>query len=118
MTIIHILTASRKFYEIQKYMTLTRHVYSAHIDVASLKPYWGKWAWPEVKLLIVGGLPGVALGAALYSVASPDLLRLLIGAVSVGFVFWQFSLARGWKASLGRARTARGRAPTARIVPG
>ena len=25
-----------KFYEIQKYMTLTRHVYSYHIDVASL----------------------------------------------------------------------------------
>jgi tripartite ATP-independent transporter DctP family solute receptor len=25
-----------KFYEIQKYMTLTRHVYSCHIDVASL----------------------------------------------------------------------------------
>ncbi len=28
-----------KFYEIQEYMTLTRHVYSAHIDVASLK-WW------------------------------------------------------------------------------
>ncbi len=28
-----------KFYEIQKYMTLTRHVYSPHIDVASLK-WW------------------------------------------------------------------------------
>jgi tripartite ATP-independent transporter DctP family solute receptor len=28
-----------KFYEIQKYMTLTRHVYSSHIDVASLK-WW------------------------------------------------------------------------------
>lgn len=28
-----------KFYEIQKYMTLTRHVYSAHIDVASLN-WW------------------------------------------------------------------------------
>lgn len=28
-----------KFYEIQKYMTLTRHVYSAHIDVASLS-WW------------------------------------------------------------------------------
>ena len=28
-----------KFYEIQKYMTLTRHVYSYHIDVASLK-WW------------------------------------------------------------------------------
>ena len=28
-----------KFYEIQHYMTLTRHVYSPHIDVASLK-WW------------------------------------------------------------------------------
>jgi tripartite ATP-independent transporter DctP family solute receptor len=28
-----------KFYEIQKYMTLTRHVYSPHIDVVSLK-WW------------------------------------------------------------------------------
>ena len=28
-----------KFYEIQKYMTLTRHVYSAHIDVAALN-WW------------------------------------------------------------------------------
>ena len=28
-----------KFYEIQKYMTLTRHVYSPHIDIASLK-WW------------------------------------------------------------------------------
>lgn len=30
-----------KFYEIQKYMTLTRHVYSPHIDVASLK-WWNR----------------------------------------------------------------------------
>ncbi len=29
-----------KFYEIQKYLSLTRHVYSYHIDVASLK-WWG-----------------------------------------------------------------------------
>ena len=65
------------------------------IDVASLKPYWKKWRWPEVRLLIIGGLPGIALGGALYTVASPDLLRLLIGAVSVGFVLWQFGLARG-----------------------
>lgn len=28
-----------KFYEIQRYMTMTRHVYSAHIDVASLN-WW------------------------------------------------------------------------------
>ncbi|MEM6306026.1 MAG: sulfite exporter TauE/SafE family protein [Pseudomonadota bacterium] len=65
------------------------------IDAASLKPYWRKWRWPEARLLIYGGLPGVALGAALYTVASDDLLRLLIGTVSVGFVLWQLSLAAG-----------------------
>ncbi len=34
-----------KFYEIQKYMTLTRHVYSPHIDVASLT--WWKTLDPK-----------------------------------------------------------------------
>lgn len=66
------------------------------IDVASLRPYWGRWHLREALLIIAGALPGVALGAALYRVASPDLLRLLIGLVSVGFVAWQISLKRGW----------------------
>ncbi|MBE0584787.1 MAG: TRAP transporter substrate-binding protein [Desulfofustis sp.] len=39
-----------KFYEIQKYMTLTRHVYSAHIDVASL--VWWKTLEPKTQELI------------------------------------------------------------------
>lgn len=65
------------------------------IDVSSLKPYWRKWSGPDVRLLIIGGLPGVVAGALLYRVASDDLIRLLIGAVSVGFVLWQLSLATG-----------------------
>lgn len=39
-----------KFYEIQHYMTLTRHVYSPHIDVASLK--WWKTLSPENQKMI------------------------------------------------------------------
>ncbi|KIN60159.1 Integral membrane protein [Sulfitobacter noctilucae] len=65
------------------------------IDVTSLKPYWRKWSLPDVRLLVIGGLPGVVAGALLYRVAAPDLLRLLIGGVSVGFVLWQLSLATG-----------------------
>ena len=34
-----------KFYEIQDHMTLTRHVYSPHIDVASLA-WWKKLSVP------------------------------------------------------------------------
>lgn len=66
------------------------------IDVASLRPYWGRWHLREASLLVVGGLPGVALGVALYRIASPDVLRLLIGLVSVGFVLWQISVKSGW----------------------
>jgi len=39
-----------KFYEIQKYMTMTRHVYSAHIDVASLS--WWQSLSPDTRQLI------------------------------------------------------------------
>ena len=66
------------------------------IDVASLPSYWGKWDWKAGVLLILGGLPGVAIGAWLYSVSDPDVFRVSIGVISILFVAWQFSTARGW----------------------
>jgi TRAP-type C4-dicarboxylate transport system substrate-binding protein len=39
-----------KFYEIQKYMTMTRHVYSPHIDVASLM-WWDSLSPTNQKLI-------------------------------------------------------------------
>lgn len=65
------------------------------IDVSSLKPYWGKWSLQDAKLLILGGLPGVAAGAVMYSYASDDVLRLFIGGVAVGFVAWQMAQKNG-----------------------
>ena len=59
------------------------------VDLATLRPYWKRWESRHAWLLIAGGLPGVALGAALYRVADADLMRLLIGAISVAFVIWQ-----------------------------
>ncbi|MGR3617636.1 MAG: sulfite exporter TauE/SafE family protein [Paracoccaceae bacterium] len=59
------------------------------VDLASLKPYWGRWNWQASKLLILAGLPGVVLGAALYKIVDDDAMRILIGAISVGFVGWQ-----------------------------
>lgn len=63
------------------------------IDASALRPYWRKWSMPDAKLLLIGGLPGIVAGAALYQVASPDLFRSLIGGVSVGFVLWRLALA-------------------------
>ncbi|MCG6557515.1 sulfite exporter TauE/SafE family protein [Ruegeria sp. 1NDH52C] len=66
------------------------------IDLATLKPYWRRWSWPDARLLILGGLPGVALGALLYRATDADLLRLLIGGISLAFVAWQMARGRGW----------------------
>jgi hypothetical protein len=66
------------------------------IDLATLRSYWGKWNGRAALLLILGGLPGVALGAALYARADADVLRVLIGSISIGFVLWQLAQARGW----------------------
>ena len=66
------------------------------IDVATLRPYWRRWSWPDSRLLILGAIPGVALGAVLYRATNDDLLRLLIGAISVGFVIWHMAQSRGW----------------------
>ncbi|SMP29398.1 sulfite exporter TauE/SafE family protein [Shimia sagamensis] len=59
------------------------------VDLATLRPYWAKWSWPDARVLILGGVPGVVAGTALFGIASDDALRLLIGAVSLGFVIWQ-----------------------------
>lgn len=65
------------------------------IDVASLPAYWKKWSWPDARLMIIGSIPGAALGAWLFSVADADVIRILIGAVSLAFVAYQ--LALGWR---------------------
>lgn len=61
------------------------------IDLATLKPYWRKWDNRAARVLIIGSLPGVALGAALYSVADADLFRLMIGMIALAFVGWQIA---------------------------
>ena len=73
------------------------------IDLATLRPYWRQWSWPDVRRLVLGGLPGVALGAALYRAADADLLRLLIGTIALVFVAWRLALAGGLLRTRARA---------------
>ena len=65
------------------------------IDAATLKPYWQKWVWKDVKLLAIGSVPGIALGAALYSLVNADVIRFLIGAICLIFVLWQMGVRGG-----------------------
>ena len=66
------------------------------MDVAGLKAFWRQWHGPSAKVLILGGIPGVALGALLYEVANADVLRVLIGLVALGFVAYQLLREAGF----------------------
>ncbi|MGB7318252.1 MAG: sulfite exporter TauE/SafE family protein [Planktotalea sp.] len=66
------------------------------IDIATLRPYWRKWDWPSARLLIIGGVPGVIIGALVYRAANDDVIRFMIGAMSLLFVIWQIARSRGW----------------------
>ena len=62
------------------------------IDLATLGPYWRQWDGAAARRLLLGAVPGVALGALLYRVADPDFFRLLIGGIALAFVAWQLGL--------------------------
>ena len=66
------------------------------MDVAGLKAFWKQWHGPSAKVLILGGIPGVSLGALLYEVADEDVLRVLIGMVALGFVAYQLLREAGF----------------------
>ena len=65
------------------------------MDIATLRPYWGKWDRTAAKLLLIGALPGIALGAAIYHLTNPNVFKLLIGVISIGFVAFQLARQYG-----------------------
>ena len=87
------------------------------IDVATLKPYWGKWHWPSAKGMMIGAIPGVAFAAWVYIAVDADIFRLLIGLICLAFVGFQLSRAMGWL-RIGRMAFARRYAWTAGFVGG
>ncbi|MSU89582.1 TSUP family transporter [Rhodobacteraceae bacterium 2CG4] len=64
------------------------------MDATALRAWWGRWDRDSARLLILGGLAGIAAGAALFTMISDDLLRVLIGLIAVGFVAWQLLKSR------------------------
>lgn len=65
------------------------------IDLATLRPYWKRWSGRDSAVMILGGVPGVALGVAFYRAVDADTMRVLIGAIALGFVAWHLAQSRG-----------------------
>ena len=66
------------------------------MDATALRPYWKKWDREATRLMILGSLPGLALGTVLFGFINADMVRLMIGAIAIAFVVFQTALSRGW----------------------
>ena len=76
-------------------------------DVVALPPFWNKWSWPAIKPIVLGSLPGVGLGVFLYRSADADLLRVLLGLISLAFVSYQVLQIVGFFSSTPRKLSTR-----------
>ncbi len=78
------------------------------MDVASLRAYWMRWQWPEARNLMLGAIPGVAIGWAVFGAVSSDGVRLMIGLLALSFVAYNLARRFGLIGIGGRAPLAAG----------
>lgn len=65
------------------------------MDVTGLRAYWRGWSVPHALRLMAGAVPGVILGWLTFRAVSTDGVRLMVGAVAIGFVAFQMLRAAG-----------------------
>ncbi|MFO7856820.1 MAG: sulfite exporter TauE/SafE family protein [Paracoccaceae bacterium] len=66
------------------------------MDLTGLRAWRGRWNLAEARPMMIGAIPGIALGAAFFWVVPEAAVRLLIGLIALGFVAFQLAQARGW----------------------
>lgn len=65
------------------------------MDVAGLRSYWRQWSTAHVRVLMIGAVPGVLAGMALFGSVRPETLRLMLGLLALGFVAFQIARELG-----------------------
>lgn len=60
------------------------------MDILAVRQYWGKWHVENLKILIPASILGIAIGSLTFRYLSEAHIRLMIGALALGFTiyFW------------------------------
>lgn len=66
------------------------------MDLSGLRAWWGKWDKREMALLLPAGLVGVALGAALFGLLTPQMVQGCLGVITLAFLAF-----RSWQGRRG-----------------
>ncbi|MCZ6859501.1 MAG: sulfite exporter TauE/SafE family protein [Alphaproteobacteria bacterium] len=55
------------------------------MDVIALWTYWGKWHALNMRILVVAGVIGIAIGTITFRYLHPEAIRIMIGVIAVVF---------------------------------
>lgn len=67
------------------------------MDACGLRAYWGKWSWQELRIVLPGGLCGIAAGSLVFSWLSTEALILIVGGIALACALdCLFGLRRRW----------------------
>ena len=65
------------------------------MDLVGLWAYWGKWLWPELRILVPASMVGIVAGTLLFGFMSPATVKVIIGIVAIVFtVHYVYTMRR------------------------
>ena len=63
------------------------------MDLAALWAYRGQWSRENMRIMLPGGIAGIVLGALTFRYVSESGLKLMLGAIAIGFVLQRWAKA-------------------------
>ena len=72
------------------------------MDIAGIKAYLARWDRRIVRILVPAGLAGTVVGGLTIRHMNDDWIRILLGAVALGFLAWTLYPKRGFSAKPGK----------------
>jgi uncharacterized membrane protein YfcA len=64
------------------------------MDISSLRAWWGRWSRDQLRIILPGGLLGIAAGTAIFGLMSNEAVKLMVGGIALAFLARSLWLAR------------------------
>jgi uncharacterized membrane protein YfcA len=61
------------------------------MDLAGIKAYLGQWDRRVMRVILPAGLLGCLIGALTFRQMNDDWIRVLLGAIALGFLVWSLA---------------------------
>lgn len=71
------------------------------MDIFAVKIFWGKWDKEALISIVPGAIIGIAFGTAVFSLLNADMIRILVGGLTVIFVLQYYLIDRRRKSAEG-----------------